>query len=91
MKHQMGVLEIVQNSRLYGMVAQIRRWFQHSAIVGLVTNTRVQEGIIALILLVSLVSVFRSNTNAAIKFLSFALLFVVTVVVTWSLTDPITE
>jgi len=84
-------LDVIHGSVLYRSGARLRRWGRHSLFVSLATNSEVQLAVIALVLLSSLFNVFRSNANAAVKFLSFALLAVLTLVVTWSLTDPLAE
>lgn len=87
----MDFIGVVRESWIYRVTARLRRWARGSTTVALMTDERFQQGAIALVLLASLVSVFRSDADAAVKFLSFALLFVLTVVVTWSLTDPLAE
>lgn len=87
----MEVVRVVRDSQIYRAVARVREWSRHSTAVAIVTSERFQQAVIAVVLLASSVSIFRSDANAAVKFLSFALLFVVTVVVTWSLTDPLAE
>lgn len=87
----MDFIGVVRGSWIYRVIAKLRRWARGSTAAALVTDERFQQGFIVLVLLTSLVSVFRSDADAAVKFLSFALLFVLTVVVTWSLTDPLAE
>ena len=87
----MDFVTIVRDSWPYRLFATLRRWAKGSFIISLMAKERSQLGFIAIVLLVSLGSVFRSDATAAVKFLSFALLFVLTVVVTWSLTNPLAE
>lgn len=87
----MDLVMVVRESMLYRSLARLRKWSRHSRAVAIMTSERFQEAVIAVVLLASSVSIFRSDANAAVKFLSFALLFVLTVVVTWSLTDPFSE
>lgn len=85
----MGLRATVRGSTLYRAVAALRRWAEHSVAVSLATDKRVQQAIIGVVLLVSVVSVLRSNMNAAVKFLSFIALFAVTAALVWSVADPL--
>ena len=64
------------------------KWTRRSYVVQTLKKERVQLAIAGVVLLVSLESVFRSNMDTAVKFLSFLLLFVLTALVTWPLTVP---
>jgi hypothetical protein len=85
----MDLRETVRGSLLYRIGAQLRRWAQHSVAVSLATDERVQQAVVGLVLLVSVVSVLRSDMNAAVKFLSFVALFAVTTALVWSVADPL--
>jgi hypothetical protein len=85
----MDLRETVRGSLLYRIGAQLRRWAQHSVAVSLATDERVQQAVVGLVLLVSVVSVLRSDMNAAVKFLSFVALFAVTAALVWSVADPL--
>lgn len=84
----MDIPELIRQSRFYRIATTARRWAAESTIVLILTDERVQKSVLTAILLLSLVSVFVMDANAAVKFLSFALLFVLTAIVTWSITDP---
>jgi hypothetical protein len=78
----------VRNSALYRWGKTLHRWAQHSRAVQYVTSERVQLGVLALVLVASLVSISGSDRTVIVNFLSFAVLFLLTAIVTWSLTDP---
>jgi hypothetical protein len=84
----MDLRETVQGSILYRTVATLRRWAQHSLVVSLANDERVQQAVVGAMLLVSVVSVLRSDMNAAVKFLSFVALFAVIAALVWSVADP---
>jgi hypothetical protein len=85
----MDLRETVRGSSLYRAVASLRQWARHSVVVSLATDERVQQAVVGAVLLVSVVSVLRSNLNAAVKFLSFVALFAVTAALVWSVADPL--
>jgi hypothetical protein len=85
----MNLREAVRGSTLHRAVATLRRWAQHSLVVSIATDERVQQAVVGTVLLVSVVSVLRSNMNASVKFLSFVALFAVTAVLVWSVADPL--
>jgi hypothetical protein len=85
----MDLRETVQGSILYRMVATLRRWGQHSVVVSLANDERVQQAVVGAMLLVSVVSVLQSDMNAAVKFLSFVALFAVIAALVWSVADPL--
>lgn len=85
----MDLREAVRGSVPYRVVATLRRWARHSVAVSLATDERVQQAVIVAVLLVSVVSVLRSNMNASVKFLSFVALFAVTAALVWSVADPL--
>lgn len=81
----------VENSRIVGIAGMVRRWGRHSRIGQLLRDERTLLLFVGAVLLVSVVSVFQSNMAAAIKFLSFVLLFVLTAGVTLWFVGPLTE
>lgn len=83
--------EIIKNSLLYRASAQIAEWAEHSLLVRALNNERVLVGLLSLGLLASLVRILSSGVHVTIQFLSFALLFVVLVAVTWNYTEPLTN
>jgi hypothetical protein len=80
--------EIIRNSRTYQVVLRIRRWADGSILVRLLTDERVLTGLLGLFILLSLIRILASDMHASIKFLSFALMFVVLTALTWNYTEP---
>jgi hypothetical protein len=85
----MDLREAVRGSTPYRVVATLRRWARHSVAVSLATAERVQQVVIGVVLLMSVVSVLRSSADASVKFLSFVALFAVTAALVWSVADPL--
>ena len=88
MKNVSRIESAVENSTILGMFSTLRRWARHSIASRLLSDERVLQGVLGVVLLVSIVSVLGSSMAAATKFLSFALLFVLIAALTWWLTDP---
>lgn len=84
-------VEIIKNSLLYRISAQIIKWAEHSVLVRALNDERVLVGILGAGLLASLVRILSSGLHVTIQFLSFALLFVVLAAVTWNYTEPLTD
>lgn len=84
-------VEIIKNSLLYRLSAQIIKWAEHSVLVRALNDERVLVGILGAGLLASLVRILSSGLHVTIQFLSFALLFVVLAAVTWNYTEPLTD
>jgi hypothetical protein len=80
--------EIIRNSRTYQVVVRIRKWADGSILVRLLADERVLTGLLGLFTLFSLIRILASDMHASIKFLSFALMFVVLTALTWNYTDP---
>lgn len=76
---------------LYRVISQLLHWTKHSTIARLLGNERVLVAILGVGLLGSIFRVLSSSMQAPVKFLSFALLFVVLVVLTWNYTEPLTD
>ncbi len=89
----MGVkpANIIKKSLLYQSVVTIYRWSQGSILVRLLNDKRVLIGGLVLFLIASLLRVLASDIHVAIQFMSFALLFVVLLAITWQYTDPLTD
>lgn len=85
----MDLVRVVQNSTVYQWGRTLRVWARYSHIVRYATSERVQLLVLALVLLVSLVRISQSDMDAVVKFLSFVVVFFLTTIVTWSLTDPL--
>lgn len=84
-------VEIIKNSLLYRVSAQIVEWAERSLVVRALNDERVLVGLLGLGLLASLVRILSSGLHVTVQFLSFALLFVVLVAVTWNYTEPLTD
>lgn len=84
-------VEIIKNSLLYRISAQVINWAEHSVLVRALNDERVLVGILGAGLLASLVRILSSGLHVTIQFLSFALLFVVLAAVTWNYTEPLTD
>lgn len=80
--------EIIRNSRTYQVMLRIRKWADVSILVRLLTDERVLIGLLGLFILFSLIRILASDMHASIKFLSFALMFVVLTALTWNYTEP---
>lgn len=88
---EMRPAEIIKNSLLFRALLQIAEWAEQSLLVRALNNGRVVVGLLCLGLLTSLVRILSSGLHVTIQFLSFALLFVVLVAVTWNYTEPLTH
>lgn len=84
----MDPAEVVRSSATYRWARTLGRWARHSRAVRLVASERFQLGVLAVVLLGSLVGVSRSSMEPAVKFLSFVVLFLLAAALTWPLTDP---
>jgi hypothetical protein len=78
-------------SALLAVAGAVRRWCRHSAVGRLLASEWVVQTLIGMVLLVSMASVIESNMTTATKFLSFALLFVVTAVLTVGIAQKTAE
>lgn len=84
-------LEPFSESRTYDVLQTLHRWTDSSTVISLLGSERVLLGSLAVFVLVSVVSVFRSNLGAGVKFLSFALFFVCLAALIDRFVDPLTE
>ncbi|WP_435196315.1 hypothetical protein [Natronomonas sp. EA1] len=84
----MRLRRVVHGSKLSRVLGTLRRWSEGSVAVALVTNERVQQGALALLLLFSSASVLGSSMDASVKFLSFVALFAVVTALVWSVAGP---
>jgi|GEM_PF-661259 len=84
-------LEPFSESRTYDALQTLHRWTDSSTVISLLGSERVLLGSLAVFVLVSVVSVFRSNLGAGVKFLSFALFFVCLAALIDRFVDPLTE
>lgn len=80
---------IVQNSATYRFLETVRNWVNHSTLTPYVCSERVQLGFLVVVLLSSFHSITGSEMDAVAKFLSFVIVFLLTAIATWSLTDPL--
>ncbi|QLH81403.1 hypothetical protein [Halosimplex pelagicum] len=69
-------IEPFSESATYRVVRTLRRWAEGSVLLSRLDGERVLSGALAALVLLSVVSVFRSNLGSGVKFLSFALVFV---------------
>ncbi len=88
---ELSPAEIVKNSLLYRVSAQLIEWAEQSLFLRALNDERVLVGALGLGLLASLVRILSSGLHVTIQFLSFALLFVVLAAVTWNYTEPLTN
>ena len=88
---ELSPVEIIKNSLLYRVSAQLVEWAEQSLLVRALNDERVLGGLLGLGLLASLVRILSSGLHVTIQFLSFALLFVVLAAVTWNYTEPLTN
>lgn len=82
------LVEVFKQSMTYKGLSRIREWTEKSTVVRLINDERVLITAIVIFLLLSLGRVLTSSMDAPVKFLSFALLFVVIIALTWNYTDP---
>lgn len=87
----MNLVRIVRESRAYGVVSTLRRWARESTAVSLARSERAIQVVVGVALTVSTARVALADLNAAVKFLSFAVLFLLTVVVASPFTEPPAE
>lgn len=80
--------EAIERSVTYRAICLLRQWSASSTACRLLATDRVLVGVLGLFLLLSLVRVLTSTMGAPVKFLSFALLFVLLAALTWNYTDP---
>lgn len=83
--------EVRRNSLFYRAYRTLERWAEHSRLAAFLLRERVQAGIVAAVVLVSVVRISQFETSVVVQFLSFLALFAVLAVATWSLTDPLAE
>ena len=84
-------VEVIKNSLLYRVSAQVAEWAEESLLVRALNDERVLVGLLSVGLLASIVRILSSGLHVTIQFLSFALLFVVIAAVTWNYTEPLTH
>lgn len=83
--------DVLESSLLYRLAERLHRWAQGSLLVRLLNDERVLVGLLGGFLLISLVRILSSGLHVTVQFLSFALLFVVLVALTWNYTQPPTN
>lgn len=84
-------IDIIRNSKTYAVVQQVQKWAAESTLAKLLNDERVLVGLLGLFVLFSLVRILASSMHVTVKFLSFALLFVVLAALTWNYTKPLTD
>jgi len=81
--------DVIKHSLLYRSISKLLYWTKQSVTAQLLRDERVLVALFGVVLSVSIFRVLLSNMQAPIKFLSFALLFVSLVAVTWNYTEPL--
>lgn len=71
--------------------SSVRRWSSDNRFVQLLNDRRVLIAGVVLFVLFSIVRILLSGLHTTIKFLSFALLAVVLIVLVWPYTEPLTN
>ncbi|UPW01290.1 hypothetical protein M0R88_04090 [Halorussus gelatinilyticus] len=87
----MDVVRTVRESNIYAVVSTLRRWARGSTVLSMLTREEVLQGLLAIVLIVSTTRVALTNLNAAVKFLSFVVLFLLVVVIALPFTEPSSE
>lgn len=82
---------VVRDARLYRMVVCWYRGVQESAIVRTFDNPSLQAIALFAIVCLSLIRIFTAGLHVTVRFLSFALVAVVLVVLTWRFTQPLAK
>jgi len=85
------VKTVVENSRIYQAVATMWRAGEGSLAVRLLNDQRVLLAGVVLFVLISLLRILVSGLHVTVKFLSFALLAVVLLVLVWPYTKPLAD
>jgi hypothetical protein len=87
----MNIRTVVHESSIYNIGTTLFRWFEASRTWALLSTPVVIRVILAGFVTFSIVSVMYSNMNEAIKFLSFALLFIFMTFLILGFTEPSAE
>lgn len=82
---------ILQNSVFYRMLTRIQTAGEESLLLGFLTHPKVLLGGAILVLTASIVRILLSGLHVTVKFLSFALLAIVLLVLVWPYTKPLTS
>lgn len=80
--------EAIEQSTPYRLLSLVQQWAVNSTVGMLLTSERVLVAALSLFLVLSIVRVLTSTMGAPVKFLSFALLFVLITALTWNYTEP---
>ena len=88
---QSTIRAIVVNSRIYAGLKAVWRWGSVSQLAALLNDQRVLLAGAILFVVVSLVRILLSGLHVTVRFLSFALLAVVLLVLVWPYTEPLTD
>lgn len=84
----MDVEDVVRRSVTARYIERVSEWASHSTLGPYILSERLQFLVLVLVLLSSFHSITGSDLSTVAKFLSFVLLFLLTTIATWSLTDP---
>lgn len=83
--------DVIENSLLYRATARLLYWTRQSVMERLLRDEGKLIALLCLVLTLSVVRVLLSDMQPPVKFLSFALLFVSLVALTWNYTKPLTD
>lgn len=87
----MNLGAIIRSSKAFQITVMFGHWAANSTILRLLQDGRVFYGSIGLVLVTSTIHVIGSSMDVALKFLSFALVFVVLAAFLWPFADPRAE
>lgn len=82
---------IISTSVLYRTLTNTRGYIQHSRVVQKVNNPHVLSLGAVAVVLISLLRILTSGLHVTVKFLSFALLAVLLLVLVWPYTKPLAD
>jgi hypothetical protein len=84
-------IDIVRDSKSYQILTRLREWASGSTTLRLLNDERVLAGLLGVFVLFSLIRILASDLHTTVKFLSFALMFVVLAALTWDYTEPVPD
>ncbi len=83
--------ERIREASVYQAVERLRQYGAQSYTYRLATNPRILGGALLVAVLIGMVRILLTDMNDAIKFLSFAVLFVAFTALFWPYTKPVFE
>lgn len=87
----MDLRTVLQASVISRLIRRVREWGSHGRIVELVDSTRAIRFLLVAFLTVSMIRLLLFDWHASLKFLSFALVFVVTAALVWPIVQPLED